>query len=350
MVIPLRMRALVKREARRGIWMEEVPVPVLGRGEVLVRVGYTAICGTDLHIYKWDAWSAHHVGLPRVIGHEFVGRVVALGEGVGEDYLGERVSGEGHVVCGACRACGEGRGEHCPNTVGVGLQRDGAFAEFVVLPVGNLWRVPEGVVDKVAAFLDPLGNALHCVDAFQVGGEAVLITGAGPIGILAAGLCRFLGAWCVVISDRNVYRLALAKRLGAHVCVNVEEESVGLVSERLGLKGVYAVGLEMSGSLGALDDLTSNLATGGQIALLGILPDRGGVNWDKVIFNSLTLKGIYGRQMYRTWYRATQLLLAGFKAEDALTHLLPIESFQEGFDLMEAGLCGKVVCDWGVNF
>lgn len=340
------MRALVKKEPRKGIWMEEVPVPTLESQDVLIKVDHTAICGTDLHIYQWDAWSAKHLETPRVIGHEFVGKIAKIGDGVQGYCVGERVSAEGHIVCGVCRQCREGRSHHCPHTLGMGLHRNGAFAEFVAVPTKNLWRVPKEIPSHIATFLDPLGNAMHCVSSCHVAGEDVLITGAGPIGMLAVGLCRFLGARRIVISDVNAYRLNLAREMGADMCVNVKETSVQEASKQSNLSLDYTVGLEMSGHPDGLNDLVQNLAHGGQIALLGILPNGAFAPWDQVMFKSLTLKGIYGREMYRTWYQMTRILQRGFDVQKVLTHVLPIADFQEGFDLMEKGLCGKVVCDW----
>lgn len=339
------MRALVKREATEGIWMEEVPRPEPGTNEVRVRLEKTAICGTDLHIYKWDEWSQRTIRPGLVIGHEFVGRIDALGPGVDGYEVGQRVSAEGHVVCGHCRNCRAGRPHLCPNTVGIGVNRDGAFAEYVVVPASNLWPIPDRIAPELAAFFDPFGNAAHCALNFDLVGEDVLITGAGPIGIIAAGICRHVGARHVMITDVNDYRLSLAANMGADVTVNVGRESIDDRVSALGLEG-FDVGLEMSGHPGAFNDLLRNMYHGGKVALLGLLPKDTATDWDQVIFKGLELHGIYGRRMFETWYKMTQMVLTGFPLEKALTHHIPIDDFQHGFELMASGQCGKVVCDW----
>ena len=339
------MRALVKSEAAPGIWMEEVPVPAPGTNEVLVRLEKTAICGTDVHIHQWDDWARRTIKPGLVIGHEFVGTIEALGEGVSGYKAGDRVSAEGHIVCGHCRNCRAGRQHLCPNTIGIGVNRDGGFAEFVVVPASNLWPIPEEIAPELAAFFDPFGNAAHCALQHDLVGEDVLITGAGPIGIIAAGICKHVGARHVVITDVNEYRLGLAKNMGATRTVNVTRESIGDVVRELGLEG-FDIGLEMSGNSSAFNDLLHNMYHGGKVALLGLLPEGTGCDWDQVIFKGLELHGIYGRRMYETWYKMTQMVLSGFPLERALTHHIPIDDFEHGFELMSSGQCGKVVCDW----
>lgn len=342
------MRALVKARPEKGIWMEEVPIPRPGANEVLIRVEKTAICGTDLHIYNWDAWSQRTIRPPLVIGHEFVGRIAELGPGVTGYAEGDRVSAEGHVVCGHCRNCRAGRPHLCPNTVGIGVNRDGAFAEYVVVPASNLWPMPAGVPSELAAFFDPFGNAAHCALSFDLVGEDVLITGAGPIGIIAAGICRHVGARHVVVTDVNDYRLQLARDMGASHTVNVARESIDDLVTTLAIDG-FDIGLEMSGHPDAFNDMLRHMYHGGKIALLGILPNGTGVDWDQIIFKGLELRGIYGRLMYETWYKMTQMVLTGFPLQKVLTHQLPIDDFQTGFDLMASGQCGKVVCDWSTT-
>lgn len=339
------MRALVKREAGKGIWMERVPVPEPGPNEVLIKVEKTAICGTDLHIYLWDEWSQRTIRPGLVIGHEFVGTIAEIGPGVTGYTAGQRVSAEGHIVCGACRNCRAGKQHLCPNTVGIGVDRNGAFAEYLTMPASNLWPVNERIPSELAAFFDPFGNAAHCALEFDLVGEDVLITGAGPIGIIAAGIARHVGARHVVVTDVNDYRLQLAADMGANRTVNVTRESIGDAVRDLGMTG-FDVGMEMSGNAQAFTDMLGSMYHGGRIALLGILPDGAGIPWDQVIFKGLTLHGIYGRRMYETWYKMTQILLTGFPLEKVLTHQIPIDDFQQGFDLMESGQCGKVVCSW----
>lgn len=339
------MRALVKDKAAEGIVMQEVVVPEPGPNEVLIKVEKTAICGTDLHIYKWDDWSQRTIKPPLVIGHEFVGRISQLGDAVQGYEVGERVSAEGHVVCGVCRNCKAGKQHLCPNTVGIGVNRNGAFAEYVVVPATNLWRIPDAIAPELAAFFDPFGNAAHCALQFDLVGEDVLITGAGPIGIIAAGICRHVGARHVVISDINDYRLELARKMGASHTINVRNESIDGAVKALGIDG-FDVGLEMSGNAQAFNDMLHSMFHGGKIAMLGIMPNGSGVDWDQIIFKGLQLHGIYGRKMYETWYKMTQMVLTGFPLQDTLTHHIPIEDFERGFELMSSGQCGKVVCDW----
>jgi threonine 3-dehydrogenase len=339
------MQALVKREAAPGIWLEQVPVPEPGTNEVLIKVEKTAICGTDLHIYKWDEWSQRTIKPGLVIGHEFVGLVEKVGHGVDGYHVGDRVSAEGHIVCGHCRNCRAGKRHLCPNTVGIGVNRDGAFAEYIVVPANNLWPIPDRIAPELAAFFDPFGNAAHCALQFDLVGEDVLITGAGPVGIIAAGICRHVGARHVVITDVNDYRLELAYEMGADRIINVTRSSIADTVRELGIEG-FDIGLEMSGNPGAFDDMLHHMFHGGKVALLGLLPPGTGVDWDQIIFKGLELHGIYGRRMYETWYKMTQMVLTGFPLEKAMTHHIPIMDYEEGFQLMAAGQCGKVVCDW----
>jgi len=339
------MRALVKSTCGPGIWMEQVAKPQAGTNEVLIRLEKTAICGTDVHIYNWDDWARRTIHPGLVIGHEFVGRIETLGDGVSGYQTGDRVSAEGHVVCGHCRNCRAGKTHLCPNTIGIGVNRNGAFAEFIVVPASNLWPIPPEIAPELAAFFDPFGNAAHCALQFDLVGEDVLITGAGPIGIMAAGICRHIGARHVVITDVNDYRLELARTMGASRIVNVQRESIADVVHELHIDG-FDIGLEMSGNPKAFNDLLHHMYHGGQVALLGLLPEGTGCDWGQIIFKGLQLHGIYGRRMYETWYKMTQMVLTGFPLQRVLTHHLPIEQFEQGFELMRAGQCGKVVCDW----
>jgi threonine 3-dehydrogenase len=339
------MQALVKKDAAPGIWLERVPIPRPGTNEVLIRLEKTAICGTDLHIYNWDEWAQRTIRPGLIIGHEFVGRIEELGDGVSGYAPGDRVSAEGHIVCGRCRNCRAGRPHLCPHTQGIGVNRDGAFAEFVVVPASNLWPIPDEIAPELAAYFDPFGNAAHCALQFDLVGEDVLITGAGPVGIIAAGICRHVGARHVVITDVNDYRLKLAADMGADRTINVKHGSIAETVKELGIEG-FDIGLEMSGHPGAFNDLLHHMYHGGKVALLGLLPAGTGVDWDQIIFKGLELHGIYGRRMYETWYKMTQMVLTGFPLHKAMTHHLPIAEFETGFQLMASGQCGKVVCDW----
>jgi threonine 3-dehydrogenase len=305
------MRALVKARPEPGLWMEEVPVPDIGPNDVLIKVRKAAICGTDVHIWNWDEWAKKTVPVPMVTGHEFVGTVADFGAAVTEYRVGQRVAGEGHIVCGHCRNCRAGRQHLCPNTVGIGVNRNGAFAEYIVMPASNLWPIPDQIPSELAAFFDPYGNAAHCALEFDLIGEDVLITGAGPIGIIAAGICKHIGARNVVVTDVNDYRLKLAADMGATRVVNVSKQSLKDVVKDLHIEG-FDVGLEMSGNVHAFNDMLDCMYHGGKIALLGLLPKGAGIDWDKVIFKGLVLHGIYGRRMYETWYKMTQLVLGGF--------------------------------------
>ncbi len=342
------MRALVKREAAPGIWMEQVPKPTAGTNEVLIKIEKTAICGTDVHIYNWDEWAQSTIRPGLVIGHEFVGQIVELGEGVTGYSLGDRVSAEGHINCGHCRNCRAGKRHLCPNTIGVGVNRNGAFAEYIVVPATNLWTIPDEIASELAAFFDPFGNAAHCALQFDLVGEDILITGAGPIGIIAAGICKHVGARHIVITDVNDYRLDLAAKMGATRTVNVKHESIANVVHELDIEG-FDIGMEMSGQPAAFNDLLYHMFNGGQVALLGILPPGTSVDWDQIIFKGLELHGIYGRRMYETWYKMTQMVLTGFPLQKAMTHHIPIEKYESGFQLMRTGQSGKIVCDWTGN-
>lgn len=338
------MKALVKKSPEAGLWMEDVPMPTVGDADLLIKVKKTAICGTDVHIYKWDAWSQRTIKTPMTIGHEFVGEIVEMGRAVQGYKIGERVSAEGHIVCGVCRACRAGKRHLCPNTRGVGVNRDGCFAEYVAVPASNAWHVHDQVPDEVAAIFDPYGNATHTALSFDMVGEDVIITGAGPIGCMAAAIARHVGARNVVITDVNDYRLELAKKLGANRPVNVAREKLEeVMKNELGMVGGFDVGMEMSGSPQAFEQMLDNMYNGGRIALLGILPNGAGIDWDKVIFKGLFLKGIYGREMYETWYKMQTMLLSGLDISPVITHRYAFDEFQKGFDAMISGQSGKVV-------
>ncbi|MFT5173544.1 MAG: threonine 3-dehydrogenase [Gammaproteobacteria bacterium] len=346
LIMAATMKALVKKRAEPGICMDSVPMPTVGTNEVLIQVEMTAICGTDLHIYNWDEWAQRTIKPPLVIGHEFVGRIVELGVGVDNYRLGERVSAEGHIVCGQCRNCRAGVRHLCTDTLGVGVNRDGAFAEYIVVPAQNLWIIPHEIPSEIAAFFDPFGNATHCALAFPMVGEDVLITGAGPIGIIAAGICRHIGARHVVVTDVNDYRLDLAGKMGATHLVNVQRESLDDAMKVQNIHEGFDIGLEMSGNPQAFNDMLRHMYHGGKVALLGILPSATRIDWDNVIFKGLTVKGIYGREMFETWYKMTQLVLGGLDLTPVLTHRIGIDDYEDGFHVMRAGECGKVVCEW----
>lgn len=340
------MKALVKRHATRGLWLEDVPVPVPGLNDVLIHVHKTGICGTDLHIYKWDAWAQKTIPVPMVVGHEFVGEVVEVGANVSDFHPGEVVSAEGHVVCGHCRNCLAGRRHLCKDTSGIGVNRPGAFAEFISVPMTNVWHHKPDIDRDVAAIFDPFGNAVHTALSFDLLGEDVLVTGAGPIGIMGAAVAKHAGARFVVITDVNDNRLALAKQMGADVAVNVSRENLRDVQQRLGMKEGFDVGLEMSGNPAAFRDMIDQMCHGGKIALLGIPSEPMAIDWNKVIFNMLTIKGIYGREMYETWYKMTVLLEGGLDIRPVITHRFHHSEFELGFEAMMSGNCGKVILDW----
>jgi threonine 3-dehydrogenase len=341
-----RMKALVKAKAEPGIWMDEVPVPEPGPTEVLIKIRKTAICGTDVHIYNWDDWSQATIPVPMTIGHEFAGEIIAVGEKVEDFTPGDRVSGEGHIVCGHCRNCRAGREHLCRDTKGIGVNRPGAFAEFLVIPEHNAYKLPDDLPDEIGAILDPFGNAAHTALSFDLVGEDVLITGAGPIGIMAGAIAKKIGARHIVITDINPYRLELAEKLGIPHTINVAEQSLGEVMAELDMKEGFDVGLEMSGSPKALADMLDVMIHGGKVALLGIPTEDVSLDLNKVIFKGLTLKGIYGREMFETWYKMIALLQEGLDLPPLVTHRLSVERFQDGFDVMRSGQSGKVVLDW----
>ncbi len=340
------MKALVKKLPETGIWMEDVDMPYMGHNDVLIKVEKTAICGTDLHIYKWDEWSARVIKPPLVIGHEFVGHIVEMGSEVNGYEIGQRVSAEGHIVCGVCRNCRAGTPHLCPNTQGIGVNRNGAFAEYITMPVQNLWPVSESIPSKLAAFFDPFGNAAHCALEYDMVGEDVLITGAGPIGIMAAAICRHVGARHVVITDINPYRLELAKKMGIKHAVNVMESSIEEVMAELGMTEGFDVGLEMSGSELAFNGMLGAMNHGGRIAMLGIPPGRMGIDWNEVIFKGLVIKGIYGREMFETWYKMAALIQGHLDITPLITHRFHYSDFEEGFEAMRSGQSGKVILNW----
>ena len=340
------MKALVKKSPQRGIWMEDVPIPNCSTNDVKIRITHTAICGTDLHIYKWDEWAQRTLEVPLITGHEFCGIIEDIGPGVTHYKPGDRVSGEGHITCGYCRNCRAGKTHLCHKTIGVGIHCDGAFAEYLVIPESNVWPIHEDIPSQVAAFFDPYGNAAHTVLSYEMVGEDVLITGAGPIGIMAVAICNFVGARNVVITDVNEYRLDLARKMGASRAINVSNESISDCYSELNMTSGFDVGLEMSGNPSAFKSMLENIYHGGRIALLGLLPESTQINWDDVIFKGLHIKGIYGREMYETWYKMTQMLRSGLDISPVLTHELSVDDFQDGFDIMESGNCGKVVLKW----
>jgi threonine 3-dehydrogenase len=340
------MRALVKSRREPGLWMEDVPVPEPGANDVLIKIHKTAICGTDLHIYNWDEWAQGHIRTPLVLGHEFAGRVEAVGSNVQDFKPGDIVSGEGHLVCGVCRNCLAGRRHLCRSTSGIGVNRTGAFAEFLCIPVSNVWYASPRIPMELLACFDPFGNATHTALSFDLVGEDVLITGAGPIGLMAAAIARHVGARHVVITDVNPYRLDLARRIGVTLAVDSREKTLAQAQNELGMKEGFDVGMEMSGSPVAFRDMLNNMCHGGRIALLGILPNATGIDWDKVIFHSLHIKGIYGREMFETWYKMTSMLQSGLDIRPVITHRFPIFRYQEGFEVMRSRNSGKVVLDW----
>ena len=340
------MKALVKAKAEPGIWMQEVPRPEIGPNDVLIKIRKTAICGTDVHIFKWDDWSQKTIPVPMTIGHEFVGDIAEVGEEVEDFKPGDRVSGEGHIVCGHCRNCRAGREHLCRKTVGVGVNRSGAFAEYLAIPAHNAYKLPEDLPDEIAAILDPFGNAAHTALSFDLVGEDVLITGAGPIGIMAGAIAKKIGARHIVVTDVNPYRLKLAKDLGLEHAVDASKTDLAAVMQELEMREGFDVGLEMSGNGRALNDMVKVMNHGGKVALLGLLPDGAPLDWGQVIFKSLTLKGIYGREMFETWYKMIALIQEGLDLSPILTHHYPLEHFQEGFEVMASGQSGKVVLDW----
>lgn len=340
------MKALVKKFPGKGLVFEDVPDPVAGDNDVKIKIHKTAICGTDLHIYNWDEWSQKTIETPRVIGHEYVGEIVEIGKNVHNWEIGEIVSGEGHIVCGKCRNCLAGNGHLCSETVGVGVNRDGAFAQYLVIPQENVRRCEKDIPEEMYAIFDPFGNAVHTALSFDVVGEDVLITGAGPIGIMAAAVCKFVGARHVVITDIKDERLELAKELGIKHTVNTAKENLRDVMNKLSIKEGFDVGLEMSGSEAALNSMIEYMVHGGRIALLGLLKDSSRVDWTKIIFNGLLIKGIYGREMHETWYKMAAMIQGGLDISKIITHRMDITDYEKGFEAMNSGNCGKVILDW----
>jgi threonine 3-dehydrogenase len=340
------IKALAKLKAEPGIWMTQVEMPELGHNDLLIKINKTAICGTDVHIYNWDEWSQKTIPVPMVIGHEYAGEVVAIGQEVRGFAIGDRVSGEGHITCGHCRNCRGGRTHLCRNTVGVGVNRTGCFAEYLVIPAVNAFKLPDEISDDLAAIFDPFGNAVHSALSFDLVGEDVLITGAGPIGIMAAAICKHVGARHVVVTDVNDYRLDLAKQMGATRVVNVAKESLKDTMAELNMTEGFDVGLEMSGVPSAFSSMLELMNHGGKIAMLGIPPSDMGIDWSQVIFKGLVIKGIYGREMFETWYKMASLIQSGLDLSPVITHHYSVDEFQQGFDAMRSGQSGKVILDW----
>lgn len=340
------MKALVKKHAQPGIWMDDVSMPEVGHNDVLIKVRKTAICGTDIHIYNWDEWASKTIPVPMTVGHEYVGEVVEVGSEVKGFEPGDRVSGEGHITCGFCRNCRAGKRHLCRNTTGVGVNRAGCFAEYLSIPAFNAFKLPDVVSDDIASILDPLGNATHTALSFDMVGEDVLITGAGPIGIMAVAIARFVGARHVVITDVNEYRLDLARKMGATATVNVRRNNLDQVMQDLHMQEGFDVGMEMSGNPQALRDLLKAMHHGGKVALLGIPPGDTAIDWNQVIFKGLVLKGVYGREMFETWYKMSSMIQSGLNVSPIITHHFGIDDFQKGFEIMNSGQSGKVILDW----
>ncbi|WP_277053536.1 L-threonine 3-dehydrogenase [Pseudoalteromonas marina] len=340
------MKALSKLKAEPGIWMTDAPKPEVGHNDLLIKIRKTAICGTDVHIYKWDEWASKTIPTPMVVGHEYVGEVVDMGQEVRGFSVGDRVSGEGHITCGHCRNCRAGRVHLCRNTTGVGVNREGAFAEYLVIPAFNAFKIPDNISDELASIFDPFGNAVHTALSFDLVGEDVLITGAGPIGIMAAAVAKHVGARHVVITDVNEYRLELARKMGATRAMNVANEKLEDVMTDLGMTEGFDIGLEMSGVPSAFNSMLNNMNHGGKIAMLGIPPSDMAVDWNQVIFKGLVIKGIYGREMFETWYKMASLIQSGLNLSPIITHQYSVDDFQAGFDMMISGQSGKVILNW----
>jgi threonine 3-dehydrogenase len=340
------MKALIKKDAKPGLWLEDVPEPKIGINDVLIKVDRTGICGTDLHVYEWDAWARQTIPVPLVVGHEFVGEIIEVGSNVADFHPGNVVSAEGHVVCGRCRNCLAGRRHLCKDTRGIGVNRSGAFAEYISVPMTNVWHHKQDIDRDVASIFDPFGNAVHTALSFEVLGEDVLITGAGPIGIMAAAVVKHAGARFVVITDINEYRLELARKMGVTVALNVKNGRIRAVQDQLGMKEGFDVGLEMSGNPSAFREMIENMCHGSKIAMLGIPSQPIEINWNTVIFNMLTIKGIYGREMYETWYKMTVMLETGLDIKPVITHRFHFTEFEKGFEVMRTGQSGKVVLNW----
>lgn len=340
------MKALCKKEAKPGIWMIDAPIPEMGPNDVMVKIRKTAICGTDIHIYNWDEWSQKTVPVPLITGHEWMGTIEKVGAQVTGYQVGQRVTGEGHLTCGQCRNCRGGRQHLCIKTIGVGVNRQGAFAEYFVLPASNLFTLPDDVPDDIASFFDPLGNAVHTALSFDLVGEDVLITGAGPIGVMAVPICRHAGARHIIITDVNDYRLDLARKMGATRAVNVKNEDLKTVMKDIGMTEGFDVGLEMSGNPSGLRQLIENMRHGGKISLLGIPPKDTSIDWSQVIFKGLFLKGIYGREMYETWYKMNAMVQSGLDVSPIITHQFKAKDYEAAFEVMKSGNSGKVIIDW----
>jgi threonine 3-dehydrogenase len=340
------MKALVKSHAEPGIWMEEIPEPRVGHNDVLIRVGRTSICGTDMHIYNWDAWARQAIPVPMTVGHEYSGEVVEIGSEVTGFKPGDRVSGEGHITCGYCRNCRAGRRHLCRNTVSVGVNRPGCFAQYLAIPAVNAFKLPKSIGDDVASILDPFGNATHTALSFNLVGEDVLITGAGPIGIMAAAVARFAGARHIVVTDLNDYRLELARKMGASLAINIERENLDAAMKSLGMEEGFDVGFEMSGNAQALREMLRTMHHGGSIALLGIPPTDTAIDWNQVIFKGLVIKGIYGREMFETWYKMSSMLQSGLDITPVITHHLAAGDYRAAFETMKTGRSGKIILDW----
>lgn len=340
------MKVLSKLKAEQGIWIIDMPQPELGHNDIMIKIRKTAICGTDVHIYNWDEWSQKTIPVPMVVGHEYVGEVVAIGQGVKGFSLGDRVSGEGHITCGHCRNCRGGRTHLCRNTLGVGVNRPGCFAEYFVIPAFNAFKIPDNISDELASIFDPFGNAVHTALSFDLVGEDVLVSGAGPIGIMAAAVCKHVGARYVVITDVNEYRLELARKVGVTRAVNVSKENLNDVMAELGMTEGFDVGLEMSGAPPAFRTLLNAMNHGGRIAMLGIPPSDMSIDWHQVIFKGLFIKGIYGREMFETWYKMAALIQSGLDLTPIITHRFSVDEFQKGFDAMCSGKSGKVILSW----
>ncbi|HOI49158.1 MAG TPA: L-threonine 3-dehydrogenase [Prolixibacteraceae bacterium] len=341
------MKALVKSRPEKGIWMEDVPVPRPGANDVLIKIKKSAICGTDLHIYKWDEWAQQAIKTPVIIGHEYMGTVVEVGEEVDRVSVGERVTVEGHISCGFCRNCRRGRQHICDHTVGIGVSRDGGFAEYIAVPAKNVLQIDSRIPDEILSIMDPLGNATHTALSFPLLGEDVLITGiGGPIGAMASAICKFAGARNIVGTDLSEYRRNLARQMGATRVINPATESIREAMSTLSMVGGFDIGLECSGSPAAFNDMVNNMYNGGKISLLGLLPNSTQINWSKLIFKGLTLKGIYGREMYETWYHMEMMLLSGLDITPVITHRFPADEYQQAFEIMEKGDCGKIILDW----
>ena len=340
------MKALVKKNPEPGIWFEDVIEPKCGTNEVKIKITHSSICGTDLHIFNWDEWAKRTIKTPLIIGHEFCGIISEVGLGVKHYKKGDRVTGEGHITCANCRNCRAGKTHLCQETLGIGVNRDGAFAEYLIIPESNVWRVHNEISSEISSFFDPFGNATHAALSYDMVGEDVLITGAGPIGIMAVAICKFVGARNIVITDTNDYRLNIAKSVGASQTINIQKNQISDYYDKLNISNGFDIGLEMSGNPDAFKELLENMYNGGKVALLGLLPKSTVINWDDVIFKGLHIKGIYGREMYETWYKMTQMARSGLDISNVLTHKFPIKDYKEAFEVMQTGQCGKIILEW----